>query len=124
MMLCWGGNIQGVIIIFYMILISRLQSPSCTRVKYFVYHINGLVDNYVFQLAHLNEGRAFSSRCVRWRQLDAEGADYKKSLMVHFYKMNMNHHPSQREDDGTRQDSSVLGINNSQYNNLILVLHN
>lgn len=76
-----------------------------------VYHINSLVDDNVFQLAHLNEGRAFSSRCVRWRQLDAERADYEKGLMVHLHKVNMNHHPSQREEDGTRQDSSVLDIN-------------
>jgi len=33
--------------------------------------------------------------------------------------MNVNHHPTQREDDGTRQDSSVLGINKSQQKSVL-----
>lgn len=75
-----------------------------------VYHINSLVDDNVFQLAHLDKSRAFSSRGVRRGQLDTQRADYEKSLVVHLHKVNMNHHPNQREDDGTRQDCRVLDI--------------
>lgn len=74
----------------------------------FSHHVNGLVDDNVLDLAHLDEGGGLAAGRVAGRQLDAQGADEQQGLVVHLHQVDVQHHAHQGDDDGTGQDCSVL----------------
>lgn len=56
------------------------------------HHVDGFVNDDVFDPAHLDEGGALPARGVSRGQLDAERADDQQRLMVHLYKVDVQEH--------------------------------
>lgn len=70
--------------------------------------VNSFVDNDIFDLAHLDESGDLATRCVAGGQLDAQGANDEKSLVVHLHKVDVKHHTDEGEEYSAGENRCVL----------------
>lgn len=71
-------------------------------------HVNCFIDDYVLDLAPLDESGGLAARGVAGGQLNAQGPDDEQGLVVHLHKVDVKHHADQGDENGTGQDSGVL----------------
>lgn len=72
-------------------------------------HVNGLIDDDILDLAHLDKRGGLTARGVAGGQLNAQRADDEQRLVVNLHKVDVKHHADQGDEDGAGQDGCVLG---------------
>lgn len=71
-------------------------------------HINSLIDDNVLDFAHLNESCGLAAGGVAVGDLDAQRANDQERLMIHLHKVDVKHHPHQRNEDRHGENGRVL----------------
>lgn len=71
-------------------------------------HVNGLIDDNILDLAHLDEGGGLAAWRVAGGQLYAQRADDEQGLVVYLHKVDVKHHAGQGDEYSTWQNSCVL----------------